>query len=1673
MSDRYFVQDGGVHNEGFSWKNIQRKLVEWTHSFEPTESVANLSKSRTVENEHLLKRLRELGVVRRRGLYSRFGSSSFVSEDPKTGAFYPGGVPSELVVVDEDIGPSMIVRVLGSLDDPEFGSCDVVSSLHDIVEDVKSGVASVRRMTQIQNTMSDDIPPQKLEHMISESLSGDSESMYRSIIQMICGSLPKCGETERTLLVTSQRGKLQKELGNACAMFCSCEAGSLHNLNIVSKTSEVGDDASLQIAVKQDSDVELLVMDLLDQLWTPGCKVPRKKSSVAYVLVGGEEDLCSRELLHAVQRKWPIFILEGSKGYADHLCSLLRRIENMHPNSGVDEIRASTASAAPEVAEILTQGDITVVAAGSPVKEFQQAVLFNLRGDETLRQAWSHYAQWQHNEELYIYQTRALQVVILLLGILTMSLTIIQSFLQLLYPNVLDDNAILSGGEHGVRVFMLANNLALIVLPILTSLFQAVLFKSDPASKYVTLRRCSQLMLREIFMYRTQTRGYSISAVNSQRKRLAGGSLTDSEELESDDDQPLDAAATGTVNTETFDRGDIDERLLDTWSDNEGYFSRQDLLFRRISALSEEVSSAMADAPLWEYKGSLPPPHITKTMDDGFSHLSPAGYIRFRLDVACSSYVDSSSYFRTQFNALTYCVYLFGSLGTMLAAFAVYGSVSHLNLQFWVALTTSAQNALSRFLDYTRVEHLMQEHSKAKESLTVVSSWWSQLEQPTVDTDSQTNRDGLVGRVETCITREVEESGSHMKNLVSRMQKAQVQQENEHELLKHNLETQSSAARLMLIQSLGVGNLSAEKIKAALADPACPVSCDIVQTLDRIEEIFESRPLDDDELQRIRNLEEGLKHKSFGELLCEGVKEGNFVPVDVRNMLKDPKLLPRVEEEIDIARDFFVSRSNLLRLAKVKTEFSNQLASFPLRRTLITFKKVLEDLVVSQFEKSLESIGVNLYKLVGTRSEAEYLIGELSSVVASPDWQSQSLDDILADIKDADILHSIKALGESTVRAMLKRAQRFFTSRSGAPSLLAKIVKFIAVIDIDDLMSDPQSTLDRAVIRSDILRERGFARRKSKVELLELLPPAIRQHESVAKQSKTQLVAYFDEIVDGGFEFDVVDAVVRSTADEHRPSFLRSPEGQARFFFSIGNVRHDQLFNVSHDVTLRLMAVSPFFTQSFANELRAFYIKSSRGPSATTEVSSDYVSLVRTAASKSFQLNQFRLVCTTVVDVDLDSLLPSQKDRVCLVNLVLDGLINHGETWENATDVLLSLTPRIALRLQSLGVQQLLRLFETMTALCRSTFAASVIAHLFEKSHILRYRVDFPQWTKSQCSRFVYSCLSTKSRSEISDRVVLDMIDSIDGIDGDDDETEDFRGKIYEAMKQPDFNGASLSYSMFAMLTLLDNLGLMGREVDCVIQGMEFLQKLDAVHLPPALFFDAQMLDQSLISDFTTTLSRYVFVFGPFYAFDSLSKSCVVMDLHAVFPRPLHQYLLLIALQQSCAHGDTDCVQEFYRTVSDGAFDQMFSVLGRLTKQNVHEMVEKYLQLQTDDVFCRVVGKLHAFPSDVGRTACVHARVALYAVASRGMFHGDYVSKQLFGLDANSFLTALPDDKNRKFGDVVDDEDIAATLCKLSSERIKDWFQFANQILNAPRDALAIQRVEESLLLLTLGDCVD
>lgn len=1507
--------------------------------------------------EKPLNPFRLLNIVVRRGQIKSFGRRENVYErffkesGTLKSTFSPGNYPEELVAVTQELRPSLVVRVLGSIDareepDLKLSTLDSESTVRQIVErgDV---VHEATDKTQFE-----------VESYVARSLKESPQSLRAAIDQLLSVGVVNCVRATNGLVLANS-GALATMLDRSLA---STVTSSDTQLGHFVEVGLVGNGScQKQLLAPRGSslrEVQANVAVVLDAL---ADSQAHQGAGVVFVLVGGSFETCGDELLHAVRKRWPIFVVEHSGGYAEYLSSVVRRIESICPSPGIDDFRAILAGGDATVAEILINGDVHIVSPGCNVKEFQHAVFFSTRGDETLKQAWNHYAHWQLNEEFYEANTRIFQIIILTLGLLTMTLTIVQCFLQLLYPGILDndDTSELSTGAYAVRVFMLGNNLALIILPILSSLFQAILFKLDPASKYVTLRRCSQLMLREIYMYRTETRGYSPSAVNRQKQKLLNTTVLDEE------GEPLSNAFSA---QEELMPTDIDEKLLDTWADaSDVYLSKQDLLFRRIAALSDEMSNGIADAPMREYTDSIPPLRITSTGDDGMSNLSPDQYVRFRLESAQLYYVDSSKWFRQQYYALTYSVYLFGSIGTMLAAFAVYGSVKDFNLQFWVALTTSAQNALSRFLDYTRVEHLMQEHSKAKEQLTNVTHWWSQLQQPGIQTDSQAHRDALVGKVETCITREVELSGSHMKNLNSRIKKAQEQQAAETEKVVSGLKENPEAFATEKIQAIGIQQLSPENIKAALQDPTCPASAEIVKVLDRIEELNEMIPLDDEELEKLRKAEEHFRHGNFTELLSEGLKFGEWIPIDVLNMLRDPKLLPRFADEVALlGSGGEINRQSLIRLASVKAEFSTQISSFPLRRMLLVFKKMLEEVVVNQFEESLRSIQVNLYSLVQTRGEAQSLIGELGFIVSSKDWHEQVLDQIVNGVRDQQLQRSLRALGESTIRAMLKRAERFFAAKTGGSALLQSVTRFIAILDVDELMSDSQSTLDRAVLRKQLLDDPDTVLRHSRHELLELLPPSVRRSEAVAQQSKTQLVAYFNEIINGGFEFDFMDVSANalalwsqrmssssnSASATQDPPFLRSAESRARFFFCCCDVPHDQIYSASHDVTLRHMAVSPFFTQSFATDLRTF------------EHTRLLVSICRTTASNSYQMHMFRQLCRAVVNIDVDDLINTLHDRLCFVNLIVDGFVScDGET---PSQILLGLTPRIASRLQPLELNSLIVILGTAYSLCTSTFGIKSFANLADDT--VRDIVS-GQWSRQQCNRLLYATLVAGIGADdesifkfISDRQVVQMYERLD---------EDDRELLAETISSvADLSGeGSISVSAYLILDHLDQRGVVPTTFSSWKDLLETLIPDSFVctdFVPPPIARAKPSTSTGFAEVKVTIAQGIAFIEGPFVVMQAVSLRCKTVDFSCVAHSPLQQYLMFVALdmtRSASPEGEEFNAAKVRNIVEDeklfSIFEEIIPLIRTMSDEDIVEVMSAFMSEHKASKIVGIVSDLH------------------------------------------------------------------------------------------------------------------
>lgn len=1594
---------------------------------------------------------------------------------------------------------STVIRVIGSLDSAFQKSKDQLGvtpeDLGTVLKKFKLTRDSVRQVISQKEFSVDEKSNRGVDDTVKRELREDHRQQMKLIHQYLTTAIVAAARKHRSLVLCDDT-KIAQLISEGCSRTqLSSEDDPMSLLeikrsleqkrNVVAKNRNTG---ITEVQAVGDEGVLALVSKFV------ACVRNQKRLNggfgageikgrfVAYILVGGHESEnrgIQLEILHAVKQDWPLFVVENSGGYAEYLSSIFRRIESISPNPSIDDFRSILASGDPVAAEILINGKNTIVGVGTEVDVFQHELQLGLADDETIHQAWMCFAHWDHNAQLYAMLTNAFQITILFLGILTTTLTIVQCFLQLLYPNILDSVEILSE-EKIVRGFMLGNNLALIILPVLTSLFQAVLFKLDPAQRWVTLRRCSQLMLREIYLFRTETRNYSSSAVTKQRAKLIQHQERNAEpNKKNNNDSDSDVGSDSSEENDVVGgKSGVDEKILETW-DTEGYLSPQDLLFQRIEALSNEISTAMSDTPMRHYDGPMPPtkkmPALTGEIDDGFSRMQPEQYIKFRLETQLKLYIDSSTKYTVQFRGFTYAIYVFGSIGTMLAAFAVYGDVKQFNLQFWVALTTSVQNALSRFLDYSRVEFLMQEHNKAKEGLDNVRHWWSQLQQPGIQVDSQAHRDVLVGKVETCISREVEESGSQLKNLASRIRKSQEQQAAETQTLVSNLQANTMSNSVKELEAMGVQVLSRENIDTALGDPSSAISVEILQVINRIEELNSNRPQDDETLEKAIE-EQKERFKDVESLLQSGIENSDVPPADVVNIVMDPKLQPRLAEVIAQQKTSTANRPNILQILELtRKELRTRLAQIPQRNMLSVLRSMLEELVIRKFEDSLHSINVSLYDLVGTRKEAEQLIGELGAVVAC-DWKQMGLGEILKLVRDEDINAAVSKLKESTIRAMLKRAERFFSSScadgDSAAGLLKSVLSRIAVLDVDELLADPHSVLERAKIRSQEKHSTSLLS-KSKTELLRLLPPGVRSMEDICKQSKRQLAAYIEEIIMSGTEFELMDFVCNKGA-----LGPKSAEGQARFFFAVCDLPINSIFNTTSDVILRQMSVSPYFTPSFANELRA------------EPKLGEWVNRTRTAISRSYGYRMFKLLCEAAEFRDLEVVFSTFHDRVSLVEMVSSQLYGENFSTSPVTEILLSLTPRIAKLLKALpNVDQIQSLVGTLMRLVASPFAFRFVHEVAQQEKVAAM---VKSWSRAQCQRLVF--LSTQATGCERDRVVLAGDIVVDRMQRDLMRPEnperieptltfiqtlirhkepmifDLVAFIMDNFKVPD----DVFREVVRLLASHMKWGVIASFCGAQDGKSTLWQESNCRETKPvALAAIADHIDQEMV------------VRGPLIVFDALVERCHTVPLYDLFQKYSEVYTLIKLLSILCATDSLRALESTKKVLINEAMksvvnEPIVQTLRRFTEADANTVVSQFAELWGENSL--VATWMSSFPQtlykrlyaeerqtdgtdsskpadeqrfDQEQLRRVHTRCAAYYVRTMFLYNRKMVEENFFHFDVNAYFATLQEERFRRVCEVIDEESVAMSFVNLPSEETKlffDKFQELRNVLVFERD---------------------
>ena len=208
---------------------------------------------------------------------------------------------------------------------------------------------------------------------------------------------------------------------------------------------------------------------------------------VVMVLAGGGQ-VATSEVLEAVRRHWPIFVVAGTGGLADSLIQLWTAHQIPQRRLAAPVLRGKrkfrpqpppSTITDPDLREIISQGDIRPVTDTEP-RSLARQLAWELQEEPVLKDAWRRFATYDHLAiRLHRMFTR-FQASILVLGVVATLLALI-------------DNKLKEPALHW----------AVIVVPILISVLIAVSSRRAVGQRWVMLRAAAESIKAEIYHYRT------------------------------------------------------------------------------------------------------------------------------------------------------------------------------------------------------------------------------------------------------------------------------------------------------------------------------------------------------------------------------------------------------------------------------------------------------------------------------------------------------------------------------------------------------------------------------------------------------------------------------------------------------------------------------------------------------------------------------------------------------------------------------------------------------------------------------------------------------------------------------------------------------------------------------------------------------------------------------------------------------------------------------------------------------------------------------------------------------------------------------------------------------------------------------------------------------------------
>eukprot|EP00760_Papus_ankaliazontas_P028334 PhM_4_TR3646/c0_g2_i1/m.59598 len=819
---------------------------------------------------------------------------------------------------------------------------------------------------------------------------------------------------------------------------------------------------------------------------------------VVCILIGGDLITTPFRLMQAVNRRWRILVIEGSGGYADVISRVFHRVQAIVPDAGQDEYRVFSTSLEPMAAEIINSGQIRIVTKGSRPEELMRMIENSLKGDEALHKAWTTCATWELNahrmKKGYFFYNR----MILFLSVFTTLLTVLQTFLLLQFAeiNVPEPNPLPGAADYRgvfVQVLWTVVQWLVIALPIAISLVQGLSNRLNYGAKWVFLRTSYERLVSEIFMYRTRTRDYADEEVKKHWKH-----------------------------TESKDRK----------AEWQIYRSREELLQLRAKALMDQLlSTACNEITMAVYTGAVPPRHYQRGGDDGFCDLTPDRYVRVRVESQIVDYEARSEECGNRVTQLYLANHTFSALGTLIAAVAAYGSGS---AQAWVAFTTSVVNALSRYLDYSRLEWQHQKFNSVVAGLGNVTSWWASLG-PRADTKN--NREQLVEHVEGLLLDEVEAWGQQLQSAMERQRKTQKDDEAEVKGMLDKVKRGEDLAQVKALKMLDCEDMTPERIADALLDPTGESAARVIRNMKQLSNSIGLGDIvtDIEDLDDVRD----AAHLAQAAAVASATKAGDAISAVTQDTLgglgvKDrvPPVLVEFVEDHDARRKFLqhlmdktvgqLLLSDVITAASKASVAGQQLQRCSPREIVEVVKSiVIEEIMSSLLDIPLpDNSLIRIEMLVDQKADTEAFVSELFMLSRVPLAKEMNLEGIINLIQTPSTKKKFLELGqrfpkskEMAVGSLLTSAERLFQPSTVLCQLLESALRDIAELDVEELLSQKDN---RIKIWELMQRSSGLFvnfNTLSKAEVLRLFPDTIARR--IQTKSQMQISRYYTRLILG------------------------------------------------------------------------------------------------------------------------------------------------------------------------------------------------------------------------------------------------------------------------------------------------------------------------------------------------------------------------------------------------------------------------------------------------------------------------------------------------------------------------------------------------------------------------------